>query len=287
MADGKKYNRACLTPNCIIDLYQKSLKYWVEYFHINEFVEIVDYESWLSRDKFYLSEREETNKNIYTKISKEYDPHFDPARLDISFGKINNNSIGEQLKYTFWSIITSVNYHSIFQQDQYITYNNEVQNFYISFIFSLNFSIEKIKKSHLFSSHLIGDFSLNHTELIIKMRYEAWEAAKKYVAISLTDRKLNTIFTKIPTAIKLTIHGKRGEFNFISTNCKNYSLTAQHTTGSIHFKRDEVMIDYRYRIERDADSETEIYVYPSETSEEKFDPLYEMYKIKQPFYYTD
>lgn len=47
------------------------------------------------------------------------------------------------------------------------------------------------------------------------MRKEAWEAAKKYVAISLLDRELNSIKAINPNAIKFTIHAKPNELRLL------------------------------------------------------------------------
>ncbi len=44
LADGKKYNRACKTPDFIVDEYQKSLQFWIDYLKLDDLVSIVDYE---------------------------------------------------------------------------------------------------------------------------------------------------------------------------------------------------------------------------------------------------
>ena len=54
-----------------------------------------------------------------------------------------------------------------------------------------------------------------HKEQFLEMRKEAWEAAKKYVAISLLDRELNSIKAINPNAIKFTIHAKPNELRLL------------------------------------------------------------------------
>jgi len=48
LADGKKYNRVCKTPDYIVEDYQKSLQFWVDYFKLNNNIKIVDYEKYFS-----------------------------------------------------------------------------------------------------------------------------------------------------------------------------------------------------------------------------------------------
>ncbi|MGQ6546363.1 hypothetical protein ACUNEV_02340 [Serratia sp. IR-2025] len=111
-------------------------------------------------------------------------------------------------------------------------------------------------------------------------------SSKKYVAISLTDRKLNTIYQKTPTAIKLTIHGKKCEFNFITSTAKDFSKTAQHTVGGLGDVNGNMVIDYKYRIERESDNEVKTYIARTVENGNEFNPLREMSLINQPIYYT-
>lgn len=289
LADGKKYNRACQTPNGIITAYQSSLKYWINILGIGDFIKLIDYEEWLceGNDSNWIEHRESIYNDIYKSISITYDSMFFHDNLSSSLDNIKNHEIGEQLAYTFWSIITTVNYSSLFSNldCKKIFSNRDIQNFYISFIASLAYSGSRIKKSHLFSRQLVGDRALYASEIVKQMRIEAWEAAKKYVAISLTDRQLNTIYKRIPTAIKLTIHGKKGEFNFITTNPKDFSKTAQHTVGGVSKANGNIMVDYKYRIERESNHETKVYIARTSHYTDEFNPLHEMSLIHQPIYY--
>ncbi|WCG81527.1 L-tyrosine/L-tryptophan isonitrile synthase family protein [Pectobacterium sp. A5351] len=289
LADGNKYNRACKTPYEVVDLYQQSLNYWVKYLHIDDFVEVVDYEKWISDDSVddWDFKRHVLNKRLYHELSSKYDRFFDANNPQKTFQYIQNDDIGKQLSHTYWSIITSVNYHSLFpdwhKEKQIFTREN--QNFYVSFIASLNFQIDRLKKSHLFSSDIVGALAYDAIDTIFNMRKEAWEAAKQYVSISLTDRKLNTIYNKLPSVLKLTIHAKKGEYNFISTNAKDYAMTAQHTVAGIKNESESISVDYKYRLFRESEDHTKIYISSGDKKGKEFDPLYEMNKINQPMYY--
>ncbi|MFZ7261706.1 hypothetical protein ACLSZR_02435 [Avibacterium avium] len=99
----------------------------------------------------------------------------------------------EQLKYTFSSILASVNYIDLYGNDLLsIYFDQDIINFYISFILSLEMDLKDINNSYMFSNHLVGELSTRAKDLIYIMRKSAWEAAKRYVSISLTDRKLDT-----------------------------------------------------------------------------------------------
>jgi len=288
LADGNKYNKACKTPHEVVRLYQQSLEYWVNYLNVSEYVKIKDYETWIGNEEGdWKFKRDKLYEITYIDISKNYDKVFTPTNLNSIYDTLKNDTIGEQLAYTFWSIITSVNYTSLYPEWIHGNqiYTRENQNFYISFISSLHYSLNKVSKSHLFFSDLVGDMSYSAHDRVMNMRHEAWEAAKRYVAISLTDRQLNTIFQKIPTAIKLTIHAKTGEYNFISTNQKCYGMTAQHTVSGIKDNNESLVVDYKYRLVREAEHQSGVYIKPSTYIGDSFDPLYEMSLIKQPVYY--
>lgn len=289
LADGHKYNRACKTPHAVVDLYQQSLEYWVNFLQIGKYVKIKDYEKWVfnEKEKDWEEKRVILYQTTYKSISKRYDEHFNVNNLDEISNTLRKDDLGKQLSYTFWSIITSVNYNSLYPEwtrgSQVYTKDN--QNFYVSFIASSHYSLDRIAKSHLFIGDLVGELSYSASDRVMKMRYEAWEAAKKYVAISLVDRKLNTIYKKIPTALKLTIHPKMNEYNFIATNQKNYSMTAQHTVAGINTKVDSITVDYQYRLIREAEKQIAVYIKPPIHKEIDFNPLFEMSLINQPIYY--
>ncbi|MDC9583227.1 L-tyrosine/L-tryptophan isonitrile synthase family protein [Xenorhabdus sp. PR6a] len=291
LADGNKYNRACGTPKSIVDDYQMSLNYWINILNISDVVKICDYEKWILENKEinYADIRESMYINNYNYLSKKFDPIFCCDDLTSALEKIKHaNDLGNQINYTYWSILTSVHYNSLYSAMNYkdIYHDREVQNLYISFISSLSEPISRIKKSHLFSYENIGVKSSYAPTLIKEMRFEAWQAAKRYVAISLTDRKLNTIYDKLPIAIKLTIHGKQNEFNFISSTQRDFSKTAQHTVGGIRKIKGDISVDYKYRLERECRNEKKIYINPFSTNKsDSFDPLYEMSLLKQPIYY--
>lgn len=291
LADGNKYNRACGTPKNIVDNYQMSLNYWINALNISDIVKICDYEEWVleNKENNFIDKRESMYISIYNSLSRKFDSMFCCNDLNSTLGKINQVSdLGNQINYTYWSILTSVHYDSLYGKINYkdIYHNREIQNLYISFISSLSEPISRIRSSHLFSYENIGEKASYASSLVKEMRFEAWQAAKKYVAISLTDRKLNTIYAKLPAALKLTIHGKKNEFNFISSTQKDFSRTAQHTVGGIRKIKGDICIDYKYRLERECGNEKKVYISPSYIKkDDNFDPLHEMSLLRQPIYY--
>lgn len=285
LSDGNKYRRACLTNKKIVDDYQKSLKYWIDKLKLSQHIKLIDYEEYIHSQK--TNNLTEERNFLYNKklqeLSNTFDNFFNPKDLNTLTKLYNLNSLSHQLHYTFWSIITSVNYNNLFSIDNDISLykNNEIQNFYISFISSLHLPVEKAIRSHIFRKDIIGEISHYKTELLVEMRKSAWEAAKRYVAISLTDRELNLLNIN-NNLLKFTIHGKSNEFNFISTNRKNISITAQHSVAGFDFTSGEV--NYKYRIEREHNLEQAIYIKNSFSRE--FNPLDLISNINQPIFYS-
>lgn len=270
LADGLKYNRACGTPNTEVELYQLSLRYWMNILGINDVVKLENYEDWVNRG---LSENAIQYREIYfldkyNAFKKEYSPHFNTQHLSQSLDKISSMSeIGVQLKFSFWSIVSSVYYKELFSlfrcealsfNDHY--YGDDIQALYSLYLNTLDLAINEdyfsdlvLNKNDLFCAKEIY-------QLFIKMRKRAWLSAMKYVAISLTDRELNTLDQVKESALKLTIHGKRGEIHFLSTTKQDANITAQHCCGGIDFERGVSKLSFKYRLERERQNEIPILI---------------------------
>lgn len=120
------------------------------------------------------------------------------------------------------------------------------------------------------------------------MRKEAWEAAKKYVAISLLDRELNSIKAINPSAIKFTIHAKPNELRFIDSPLNSFNLTAQHCVGGINIESNKIKINFDYRICREHRKEKAVCISRLEANKANFgiyDYLVKMSNESQPIYF--
>lgn len=262
LADGKKYNRACKTPDVIVEKYQKSIQFWIDYFKFNHLIHLDDYETRTHSsigDEHYLY-REESFVKKYKEISSLFDRFFDPIDIANSMKHINANTLGNQLHYTFYSILSSINYS---KKLDYLTY--------IHYIASLHYKAPK-----------------QYKEQFIEMRKEAWEAAKKYVAISLLDRELNIIKAINPSAIKFTIHAKPNELRFIDSPLNSFNLTAQHCVGGINIESNKIKINFDYRICREHRKEKAVCISRLEANKANFgiyDYLVKMSNESQPIYF--
>ena len=288
LADGNKYNRACKTPHTIIVKYQQLLQYWIHLLGFQDTINLQDYETWVHKTvDIQYSIREEKFNQLYQEISSQFNKFFNPNRILDSLNTIQSISeLGNQLCYTFWSIITSVNY-TILYQDNYIENclrNHNVQNFYISYILSLHYETHEAPKTPLFSKEKIGNNNVIQ-QILYEMRSEAWDAAKRYVAISLVDRQSNILYKANPYAIKLTIHAKPNELRFIDTSREDFTSHAQHCVGGLREYQNTIKVDFKYRIQREANHEQAICV--QVPNHEKYNcGLIEMYHNKQPMYYV-
>lgn len=117
LSDGNKYRRACHTPPHTVDLYQTSLKYWIKELNLSNFIKVVDYEKWIySYDRFlWENDRVEIYNDYYKSISCQLDNIFSSDNSLLSLNNLESYDLRGQLNYTFQSIITSVNYHSLYR----------------------------------------------------------------------------------------------------------------------------------------------------------------------------
>nr|WP_321432592.1 L-tyrosine/L-tryptophan isonitrile synthase family protein [uncultured Campylobacter sp.] len=236
LSDGKKYSRACKTPDHIIDEYQKSIKFWINYFKLDDCIYLNDYEARvlgsIGEESYLL--REEKFYDKYNEISLLLDKFFKPEKIFNSMSLINNSPIRQQIYYTFYSIITSINYDEKLDYFSYIHYIESIHD---------------------------NKYKSNKKELFINMRKEAWEAAKKYVAISLIDRQINIIDKINKLGLKFTIHPKTNEFRFLDSPLNSFNLTAQHCVGGISMKNNELSVNFDYRICRESREEQKVCIF--------------------------
>ncbi|MCL7929909.1 L-tyrosine/L-tryptophan isonitrile synthase family protein [Halomonas llamarensis] len=295
LADGFKYNRACGTPAALVAEYQQGLQFWLGQLNVDDIVSIIDYEDWVSDglEEHTAGEREPIFLNYYSDISTRFEPLFDPSNLAESFARIASlDDIGNQLTYTYWSIVTSTFYKSlygeIYEANLARSYcDDEKQELYIGYTLSLNQVLARHKSNSINFFQNYIDPKLN-TDLFIAMRREAWEAAIRYVAISLTDRKLQVIRRVRPDALKLTIHGKKGELHFLSATKKHVAMTAQHSTGGLSLNGQTAKVNFKYRLEREANGEIPVLLEnlpDTPYHRDYYGPLWLMQHSDQPLMY--
>ncbi len=293
LADGYKYNRACGTANEHVFKYQESLRFWIDRLGIGDVVNLVDYEQWIQqgRDKDFYHIRENLLKQLKEEIEQEFNPLFNPKNLVSALTNIKNkNDIGMQLNYTFWSIITSVNYKNLYSDcnNNNCYFDDNTQKIYLSYISSLHLPLDEVMTSHLALCLPLPVSSL--FDLFYNLRQQAWQAAICYVAISLVDRQLKTLKYCSPDGIKLTIHGKQSEIHFISSSLQNIAITAQHCVGGLSYSKERFKVNFKYRIEREMQGEFPVFMKPIEDSVENrkvYGSLVDMSLRKQPIFYID
>jgi len=299
LSDGFKYNRACGTPDSEVELYQSGLKYWIDLLDIKDVVKLENYEDWVNKDLSDLlkNRREEHYNNKCIELRNEFSSYFDCNDIEKSMSKILDKSdVGNQLEFTFWSIISSVYYEELFELTEYKNlnfneryYNDDIQKLYTLYLTSLDKNLN-LYKFPSFILNLTGYLpSLRIKELFQKMRTRAWESTIKYVAISLTDRELNTLGEVNENAIKLTIHGKKGEVHFLSTTKQDANITAQHCCGGIDFKNGSTKLSFKYRLERELKEEIPILIddlVDSNFNRNKYGNIFLLSRRKQPICYV-
>ncbi|UGQ25668.1 L-tyrosine/L-tryptophan isonitrile synthase family protein [Acinetobacter calcoaceticus] len=299
LSDGFKYNRACGTPDSEVELYQSGLNYWIDLLDIKDVVKLENYETWVNKDlsTSLRNQREIHYNNKFLELKNNFYNYFDSNRLDKTMSEISSVSdVGAQLEFTFWSIVSSVYYEELFSffdfnhlnfHEKY--YNDDIQKLYTLYLTSLDKNLNIYKFPSLMLN-VVGHLSGSQIkEIFKKMRLRAWESAIKYVAISLTDRELNTLEEVNENAIKLTIHGKKGEVHFLSTTKQDANITAQHCCGGIDFKNGSTKLSFKYRIERELKEEIPILIedlVDSKFNRNKYGNIFLLSRRKQPICYV-
>ena len=298
LADGLKYNRACLTPNKIVAGYQNALRFWLDRLNVTDIITLENYEDWVERQipGANLSHRKTTYEEYCRFIDEKYSKNFHAEDLETSMSRISTDDIGQQLRYTFWSIVASTYYDELYKftggrSFSDLHYGDEAQRLYVSYVSSLHRPLSR-QANHDRRLLSFGYIDPRHfTDLFCQMREQAWRAAVRYVAISLTDRDLNVLRKISPAAIKLTIHGKKDELHFVSATQRDAAMTAQHSTGGFSLEANgSYTVTFRYRLEREACGESPILIERiADTPENRrhYGPLWQLQEEDQPFAYVD
>lgn len=257
LADGRKYNRACRTPDDLVLDYQDSLRVWVRELGAAGVLEICDYEDWVRGGitSRHWDQRASRYAEWVIDLERDYTPFFDETDPVPSLDAMTAaDDIGSQLAFTFWSIATSTCYESFRQarEDAFagLLDRDHVMDAYGHYVTSLRRPLSEV------APRADIGFEVDHGAL----RREAFSAACRYVAISLADRDLNVLRTVTPDAVKLTIHGKPGELHFITATSRDANMTAQHCTGGYDFEGGEAKPTFRYLVEREAAGEIPVLV---------------------------
>ncbi|MBH1933881.1 L-tyrosine/L-tryptophan isonitrile synthase family protein [Streptomyces sp. AV19] len=233
-ADGVKYRRACGTGLPRVRDYQEALRFWCEQLGIGGLVKVVDYEEAVrSALGGEATDRREERYRAYCALLRSgHDGLFDPRDPAGSLAAVRQASAeGEQLDFTFRSIASSVHYRAEDLGARLARHEDEASHRYLRYLAGLLESGPSADALHA------------------ELRAEAWQAAIRYVAISLTDRELDVWSVINPAGVKLTTHGKPGEIEIRPTRSRYLSMTAQHCTGGIKRTPTGNKVTYSYRLE--------------------------------------
>lgn len=258
-ADGYKYRRACGTPYKTVAAYQDGLRYWCKKLGIDEMVRIVDYEQAvyeaLGASGMQWREAQYTAKQ--RSLERNYNSMFSPYELADSLNTVGRFSpLGNQICFAYNSIVTSVYYDANKLGERLARHEDEAQNCYLDYVRSLLGDLRSSLAPESISLES-GAGAAGRT-LALELRQEAWYAALRYVAISLTDREIDIWNLLNPNGLKLTIHGKPGEVQFRPTSSEFLSMTAQHCVGGIKHSPKGARVTYTYRLERESQEEVPV-----------------------------
>lgn len=269
-ADGYKYQRACQTPSDIIQMYQDGLHYWCNFLGINDLVKIIDYESNL---KLYLTSHElDCREQIYLNnallLKENINYNFKKNEYHNELNEISQRSdLTNLIVKTFYSILSTKYYHTNELCKRISGGDAQAEEEYILCMRSIN-------NAHCKENNI-------SVELLHTMIMEAWDAAIRYTAISLTDKEVGIWSILNPDGIKLTIHGKKGEIQFRPTGSEFLSMTPQHCVGGIKANVRGNKMTYQYRIERESYQQTPVILTGSDCDTRR------NIKYQQPIFYID
>jgi hypothetical protein len=287
LADGHKYSRACRTPDVVVSAYQDTLRDWGAELGASSVLHITDYERWLHEGvhETLMAARDSHYPALLHRLATVYTPYLDVADLSGSLARIQGrDDIGRQLAVTFWSIATSVRYERFpGAPDGWTDGNRRAYAYYVA-------SLPKALSAHGWRRDLGGDDGADAHRVHRELRREAWDAACRYVAISLADRELGLLGERSRHAVKLTIHGKPGELHMVTATSRDAGMTAQHTTGGYTFTGGTARPDYRYLVEREAAGQVPVLVSGAAdraTGDARYRSLARLESARQPIAYVD
>ncbi|ARF55742.1 L-tyrosine/L-tryptophan isonitrile synthase family protein [Streptomyces gilvosporeus] len=291
LADGRKYNRACRTPDAVVEDYQSTLRDWIGELGAGEVLHVADYEEWLrnglSADLFQARRQHYATweKRLLTSYGELFDPEDPRSWLA---GLADHDEIGSQLVHTFWSIATSANYDAFATaRDEHGGWPDTARRAYAYYVASLPRRLSGHRGRP--DMGLAAGAGYDVTTLHRTLRREAWQAACRYVAISLADRDLNLIRQLAPDAVKLTIHGKPGELHLVTATSKDANMTAQHSTGGYSISGGQAKPTYSYLIDREARGEIPVLIKgtPRHGGDTRHRALARLEATGQPIAYVD
>ncbi|MDM0029103.1 L-tyrosine/L-tryptophan isonitrile synthase family protein [Variovorax saccharolyticus] len=237
-ADGHKYRRACGTPATVVAAYQADLLYWCHQLGLTDLVQIVDYEKAVcaSLGDAGSARREARFQEICADLRGQLGDLFCPVNLIDSLSRVEAASdTGQQVVIVFRSIVTSVYYEADGLGERVRRGEGRAQELYLEFVRKLRVGWPSAPRDHL----------------LPQLCREAWEAAIRYTAISLTDRELRMWSRLNPEGLKLTIHGKPSEIQFRPTGSEFLSMTAQHSVGGLKQGPRGAKVTYEYLLQRE------------------------------------
>jgi Pyoverdine/dityrosine biosynthesis protein len=287
-ADGMKYRRACGTGVDRIRRYQDALRYWSAQLGIDDLVKVVDYEDAVSgalgADGTRRREAafEERSAELHARLDGHFDPR-DPAGCLDAISRLSPE--GEQLGFTFRSIASSVCYRTEGLGDRLARHTDESARLYLGYLGNLLVDL----RAHPAAARSGTRPQSDDVALHLALRTEAWQAAVRYVAISLVDRGLDMWARVNPAGLKMTTHGKAGEIQIRPTRSKYMSITAQHCVGGVVRTQGGSKVTYSYRLENESSGQVPVlFDQPPAHGTRSLDgPVLAMLEARQPVCYVD
>ncbi|MFF9019962.1 L-tyrosine/L-tryptophan isonitrile synthase family protein [Streptomyces eurythermus] len=291
LADGRKYNRACRTPDRVVEEYQSTLRDWIAELGASEVLRVTDYERWL-RDGLpgpLLRARAQHYAAWENRLLTTYGPLFDATDPQASLaGLTGHDEVAAQLLHTFWSIATSTDYEAFAGlREEHRGWTDEARRAYAYYVASLPRRLSRHGGRP--DMGLAAGAGNDVTALHRTLRDEAWRAACRYVAISLTDRDLNLIRELAPDAVKLTIHGKPAELHLVTATSKDANMTAQHSTVGYSVRGGQAKPTFGYLVDRESRGEIPVLIKgtPRHIDDARYRSLARLEAAGQPIAYVD
>lgn len=269
-ADGHKYRRACQTPPELVDEYQAGLRYWNRALKQSDLVTVADYEAQLRAvlGDEEMARREALYAENVTLLHAQFGPLVNPTDPAGSLERVGTAEHGHELSFTLRSIVSSVYYRTADLGLRLRRHDEDAEGVYLGFLRSWTPARGRAGGAEF-----------------AELAREAWGAAVRYVAISLTDRALGVWRRLNPDGFKLTIHGKPGELHFDPAGREFFGHTPQHTSGGLRRTERGLKITCMYRLERESRGERPV-VFADDPAEAE-PTVRRMIASRQPVCYLD
>ena len=240
VTDGLRFKDMIGIEDLEINSYQQSIKQWISWLSIGEYVEIFDYIELISNNlsTHRLIEKKMTRNQVYNEYQGKManNINIDNMYSELASAKICDPDIeSKNLTGRFVSLFQSILFTMRYKCFSKLNLSHRSKEaFYLSCIKQI---IDLIKQEQV-STKI--EQNINH--MVNSMLAEAWEATIQYISEIRSDRDSSSDIIQecIPVSLRWTIHAKKGQICLTTRSLSGINLLPWH--GVSMFRKSGIKI---------------------------------------------